>query len=73
MMTAAQKKKYYSICGQAGTRLTDRGLPDLNLEQCEYICETLLAGGSVTYKELKTRAFPEKMEKESSPDPGLFD
>ena len=71
--TKAEKQQYYDLCGRASARLIEQGLPDLNLEQCECICDAIARKEKLTWGAIRKLAFPEKLEKESNLDPGLFD
>lgn len=69
----AEKQQYYKLCAVASERLAVQGLPDLNLDQCECICDTIARKEMLTWGQIRKLAFPEKMEKETSRDLGLFD
>jgi len=71
--STAEKEKYYTLCAKASKRLIEQCLPDLNLEQCECICDAIARKETLTWGQIRTLAFPEQLEKEEPRDPGLFD
>jgi len=71
--TKAEQQHYYSLCSKASERLLQEKLPDLNLDQCECICDAIARKEKLTWGEIRKLAFPEELEKESSRDLGLFD
>lgn len=71
--STADKQKYYALCAKASERLIEQGLPDLNLEQCECICDAIARQETMTWGQIRRLAFPEALEKEQVRDPGLFD
>jgi hypothetical protein len=57
-LSKAQKLDYYRVCGVADKKLTNGGLPGLNVQQCEMICERLSTNRDVTMAEVKALSSP---------------
>lgn len=57
-LTNEQRGKYYTICAKAAERLKQQNLGPLNMDHCEFICQSLKEGNKVTMAGLKKLSSP---------------